>query len=47
MAALTVATLRLPVAYTAVIALGVYLFLSAAETATGGRGYPLGPALRR
>ncbi len=80
MAALTVATLRLPVAYTAVIALvvlalvlrtigvlntdaslnkaagyvvflfaalGVYLFLSAAETATGGNGYPLGPALRR
>jgi hypothetical protein len=28
-------------------ALGVYLFLSAAEAATGGRGYPLGPALRR
>lgn len=80
MAALTLATLRLPVAYTAVIALvvlalvlrtigvlntdaslnkaagyvvflfaalGVYLFLSAAETATGGRGYPLGPALRK
>lgn len=80
MAALTLATLRLPVAYTAVIALvvlalvlrtigvlntdaslnkaagyvvfvfaalGAYLFLSAAETATGGRGYPLGPALRR
>jgi succinate-acetate transporter protein len=80
MAALTLATLRLPVAYTAVVALvvlalvlrtigvlntdaslnkaagyvvfvfaalGVYLFLSAAETATGGRGYPLGPALRR
>jgi succinate-acetate transporter protein len=80
MAALTLATLRLPVAYTAVIALvvlalvlrtigvlnsdaslnkaagyvvfvfaalGVYLFLSAAEAATGGRGYPLGPALRR
>jgi uncharacterized protein len=80
MAALTLATLRLPVAYPAVIALvvlalvlrtigvlntdaslnkaagyvvfvfaalGVYLFLSAAEAATGGRGYPLGPALRR
>lgn len=80
LAALTIATLRLPVAYTAVIALvvlalvlrtigvlntdaslnkaagyvvflfaalGVYLFLSAAETATGGSGYPLGPALRR
>lgn len=28
-------------------ALGVYLFLSAADTATGGSGYPLGPALRR
>ena len=28
-------------------ALGVYLFLSAAETATGGSSYPLGPALRR
>jgi hypothetical protein len=80
MAALTLATLRLPVAYTAVVALvvlalvlrtigvlntdasldkaagyvvfvfaalGVYLFLSAAEAATGGRGYPLGPAVRR
>ncbi len=80
MAALTLATLRLPVAYTAVIALvvlalilrtigvlntdtslnkaagyvvfvfaalGVYLFLSAAETATGGSGYPLGPPLRK
>lgn len=80
MAALTIATLRLPVAYTAVIALvvlalvlrtfgvlntdaslnkaagyvvfvfaalGVYLFLSAAETATGGSGYPLGPPLRK
>jgi hypothetical protein len=80
MAALTLATLRLPMAYTAVVALvvlalvlrtigvlntdasldkaagyvvfvfaalGVYLFLSAAEAATGGRGYPLGPALRR
>jgi uncharacterized protein len=80
MAALTLATLRLPVSYTAVIALvvlalvlrtiavlnadaslskvagyvvfvfaalGVYLFLNAADTATGGRGYPLGPPLRR
>lgn len=27
-------------------ALGVYLFLSAADTATGGRGCPLRPALR-
>ena len=80
MAALTLATLRLPVSYTAVVALvvlalvlrtiavlntdaslskvagyvvfvfaalGVYLFLNAADTATGGRGYPLGPPLRR
>jgi succinate-acetate transporter protein len=80
MAALTLATLRLPVAYTAVIALvvlalvlrtigvlntdstmdkaagyvvfvfaalGVYLFLNAAEIATGGRGLPLGSPLRR
>ena len=80
MAALTLATLRLPVAYTAVVALvvlalvlrtfgvlnadaslhkaagyvvfvfaalGVYLFLAAADIATGGRGFPLGPALRR
>jgi uncharacterized protein len=80
MAALTLATLRLPVSYTAVIALvvlalvlrtiavlntdaslskaagyvvflfaalGVYLFLNAADTATGGRGYPLGPPLRK
>lgn len=78
MAALTVATLRLPVAFTAVIALvvlalvlliigtldpsetmtkaagyvcfafaglGIYLFLSAASVATGGRGYPLGRPL--
>jgi hypothetical protein len=28
-------------------ALGVYVFLRAADTATRGRGYPLGPALRR
>ena len=27
--------------------LGVYLFLNAADTAAGGSGYPLGPALRR
>jgi succinate-acetate transporter protein len=80
MAALTLATLRLPVAYTAVIALvvlalvllvigtlngdasitkaagyvtfvfaalGIYLFLSAAAIATGGRGYPLGRPLVR
>ena len=80
MAALTLASLRLPVAYVAVIALvvlalvlrtigvlnaddslnkaagyvvfvfaalGVYLFLNAADTATGGRGLPLGPVLRR
>lgn len=78
MAALTLATLRLPVAYTAVVALvvlslillifgtsgtdesltkaagyvafvfaglGIYLFLSAASIATGGRGYPLGSPL--
>jgi succinate-acetate transporter protein len=78
MAALTVATFRLPVAFTAVIALvvialvlliigglhpsetltkaagyvcfgfaglGIYLFLSAADVATGGRGYPLGKPL--
>jgi succinate-acetate transporter protein len=78
MTALTLATLRLPVAYTAVVALvvvalvllifgtlhpsvtltkaagyvafvfaalGLYLFLSAADIATGGRGYPLGSAL--
>jgi hypothetical protein len=75
MAALTIATLRLPVAFTAVVALvalalvllifgtlntdatltkaagyvtfafaalGIYLFLSAASIATGGKGYPLG-----
>lgn len=80
MAALTVATFRLPVAFTAVIALvvlalvlliigtlhpsttmtkaagyvcfafaglGIYLFLSAASVATGGRGYPLGRPLIR
>jgi succinate-acetate transporter protein len=80
MAALTVATLRLPVAFTAVVALvvlalvllvfgtlntdetltkaagyvtfafaglGVYLFLSAASVASGGKGYPLGaPRIR-
>jgi succinate-acetate transporter protein len=78
MAALTVGTFRLPVAFTAVIALvvlalvlliigtlhpsdtmtkaagyvcfafaalGIYLFLSAASVATGGRGYPLGKPL--
>jgi succinate-acetate transporter protein len=80
MAALTLATIRLPVSYTAVIALvvaalvlrtlgvlntngtldkaaggvafafaalGLYLFLHAADVASGGRGYPLGPALRK
>lgn len=80
MAALTVATLRLPVAYTAVVGLvvvalvllifgthnanetltkaagvvtlafaglGIYLFLSAASVATGGKGYPLGSPLQR
>jgi succinate-acetate transporter protein len=80
MAALTIATFRLPVAFTAVIALvvlalvfliigtldpsatmtkaagyvcfafaalGIYLFLSAASVATGGRGYPLGRPLVR
>jgi ABC-type uncharacterized transport system permease subunit len=80
MAALTLATIRLPVSYTAVIALvvaalvlrtlgvlntnatldkaaggvafafaalGLYLFLHAADTASGGPGYPLGPALRK
>jgi succinate-acetate transporter protein len=79
MAALTLATLRLPVAFTAVVALvvlalvllvfgtlntdetltkaagyvtfafaalGIYLFLSAASIATGGKGYPLGPPLQ-
>jgi hypothetical protein len=78
MFALTLATLRLPVAFTLVIALvvlalvlrtigvlnadtsldkaagyvafafaavGIYLFLNAADTAGGGRGYPLGPVL--
>jgi succinate-acetate transporter protein len=78
MAALTLATLRLPSAFTAVVALvvlalvlliigtlhpsetmtkaagyvcfafaglGIYLFLSAASVATGGRGYPLGRPL--
>jgi succinate-acetate transporter protein len=80
MAALTVATLRLPSAFTAVVGLvvlalvlliiatlspstamtkaagvvtflfagvGVYLFLSAASVATGGRGYPLGKPIVR
>lgn len=80
MAALTVATLRLPVTFTAVIALvvlalvlrtigvldastsldkaagyvvlafaalGVYLFLNAADVASGGAGLPLGAPLRR
>ncbi|MDX6473717.1 MAG: uncharacterized protein QOK22_2533 [Gaiellaceae bacterium] len=80
MAALTIATIRLPVSFTAVIALvtvalvlrtiavlntnatldkaaggvafafaalGVYLFLSAADAASGGPGFPLGPALRK
>lgn len=79
-AALTVASLRLPVSYTAVVALvvlalvlrtigvlnadtsldkaagyaafafaalGIYLFLNIADTATGGHGYPLGPPLHR
>lgn len=76
--ALTLATVRLPVAYTSVMALvvaalvlrtigvlnastslskaagyvafvfaalGIYLFLHIADTALGGRGYPLGPPL--
>jgi uncharacterized protein len=80
MAALTLATLRLPVSYTAVVALvvlalvlrtigvlnadttldkaagyvvfvfaalGIYLFLHIADTAMGGRGYPLGPPLMK
>ena len=80
MFALTLATLRLPVAFTAVVALvvlalvllvigtlntdttltkaagyvtfafaalGVYLFLSAASAATGGKAYPLGAPLVR
>jgi uncharacterized protein len=80
MAALTVATLRLPVAFTAVVALvvlalvllvfgtlntntdltkaagyvtfafaalGIYLFLSAASAAGGGKAFPLGPAVQR
>jgi len=80
MGALTLATLRLPVAFTAVVglvvvalvllvfgttnadetltkaagyvtftfaAIGIYLFLSAASAATGGRGYPLGPPIVR
>jgi hypothetical protein len=80
MAALTLATLRLPSAFTAVIALvvlalvlrtlgvldastsldkvagyvvfvfaalGIYLFLNAADLATGGRGLPIGAPLRR
>jgi len=80
MAALTLATLRLPAAFTAVIALvvlalvlrtigvldannslneaagyvvlvfaalGIYLFLNAADAATGGPGYPIGAPLRR
>jgi succinate-acetate transporter protein len=80
MASLMLATLRLPVAYTAVVALvfvalvllvfgtlntddtlnkaagyvtfvfaalGIYLFLSAASVATGGKGYPLGSPLVR
>lgn len=80
MAALTFATMRLPLAFTAVIALvvlalilrtigvldtsdamnkaagyvvlvfaalGVYLFLNAAELATGGRGMALGQPLRK
>jgi succinate-acetate transporter protein len=80
MAALTLATLRLPSAFTAVIALvvlalvlrtigvldastgwdkaagyvvlvfaalGIYLFLNAADLATGGRGFPIGSPLRR
>jgi hypothetical protein len=28
-------------------ALGVYLFLNAADLATGGRGFPLGSPLRK
>jgi uncharacterized protein len=80
MAALTIATFRLPSAFTAVVALvvlalvlliigtlhpsetmnkaagwvcfvfaglGLYLFLSAASVATGGRGYPLGRPIIR
>jgi succinate-acetate transporter protein len=80
MGALTVATLRLPVAFTGVVglvvlalvllvfgtlntdttltkaagyvafvfaALGLYLFLSAASAATGGKAYPLGRAVLR
>jgi succinate-acetate transporter protein len=78
MGALTIASVRLPIAYTAVFALvvaalvllifatlnadatltkeagyvvlafaalGLYLFLSSASVAAGGRGYPLGPPL--
>ena len=78
MGALTIASVRLPVTYTAVFALvvvalvllifgtlnadstlnkaagyvvlvfaalGLYLFLSTASVAAGGRGYPLGPPL--
>ena len=41
------AILGLPIFVVGSIALGVYLFLNAADTATGGRGCPLGPALRR
>jgi uncharacterized protein len=45
----TDATLNKAAGYVALAfaALGLYLFLSAASTATGGRGYPLGPPLAR
>jgi succinate-acetate transporter protein len=45
----TDATLNKAAGYVALAfgALGLYLFLSAASTATGGRGYPLGPPVAR
>jgi succinate-acetate transporter protein len=43
------ATLNKAAGYVALVfaALGLYLFLGAASSATGGRGYPLGPPLSR
>jgi succinate-acetate transporter protein len=45
----TDATLNKAAGYVALAfaALGLYLFLSSASTATGGRGYPMGPPLVR
>lgn len=47
---LTLATLRLPLAFTVqftLIAVGTYLFVHVASVATGGKGLPLGTPVVR